>query len=114
MRLAIETFTTIIVVTISCILLSSMISIAAQESDAREFFDVMRSDIEDSDYNSNVIENCKSEAKKKGYKLNVNDLSVSEKRKGLYMTLYYDVTLPVYGIIGGNGDKRGMIQGYAR
>ncbi|MBE5959472.1 MAG: hypothetical protein E7254_11505 [Lachnospiraceae bacterium] len=113
MKLAVETFTTIIVVTISCILLSSMVSVAAQESDAREFFNVARCDIENSEYDNLVIENCINEAKSRGYKLEVEDVSVSEK-KSTFMTMYYEVVLPIHKIVGVSSVSKGRIQGYAR
>ena len=61
MKLAIEMFSIVIVVTIACIVFSSYISTENQNVKARDFYNVAVNRIEDSNCDAQVIKQCKEE-----------------------------------------------------
>ena len=65
MKLAIEMFSIVIVVTIACIVFSSYISTENQNVKARDFYNVAVNRIEDSNCDAQVIKQCKEEAGEK-------------------------------------------------
>lgn len=114
MKMAIEMFSIIIVVTISMILFSSVISSENQNAAAREFYNVVANRIEDSNCNSQVIEECKEEAQANGYDLQVIDVTIYEEEPSYYITVGYTVTFPVFQMFGAYEGKQAVIEGYAR
>lgn len=114
MKLAIETFTMVIVVTLACILFSSIISSNNQCLEARDFYNVIVNRIEDSDCNAQIISECENEAKEKGYKLKVEDITLYDESPSKLVQLTYNVKLPVFSMFGNDYTKQGLIEGYAR
>jgi len=114
MKIAVELFTLVMVVTVSCIMFASMISIAVQNADARDYYNTVRNRVEDSNYNNQVIRECEEEASQKGYILNVRDVTVDTKNPSKLMTMEYNVSIPVYKIFGKSVDRKATIEGYAR
>lgn len=114
MRMAIETFTLILIITVTCIMFSSMISISLQNSEARDYYNIVRNRIEDSNYNSKVIEECKKEAEGNGYELAITDVTVSKENPSKLITLKYGITIPVYQMLQNGESKEALIEGYAR
>lgn len=114
MKLAIEMFSMIIAITVSCILFSSIISSDNQSADARNFFNVVVNRIEDSNCNSTVVNECISEAEKRGYCLKVEDATMYSESPSKYITLGYKVNFPVFALFGNNYEKQAVIEGYAR
>ena len=104
MKLAIEMFSIVIVVTIACIVFSSYISTENQNVKARDFYNVAVNRIEDSNCDAQVIKQCKEEA---GEKLSENELSC-------YVSMEYNITFPIYQMFGENKSKKVVIEGYAR
>ena len=114
MKIAIEMFSMIIAITLGCILFASIISSNNQVSDARDFYNVAVNRIEDSNCNDNVVQQCISEADKKGYRLKIEDLTIYNEQPSKLVILEYDVTLPVFRLFGETFNKQGVIEGYAR
>ena len=81
------------------------ISIAAQKSDALEYYSYVLDELEDSHMDGKVIEKCIERAKEKGY-----ELKVEEKNNACFLvTLTYNIKLPIPGY-----SKTGTHYGYAR
>lgn len=114
MRMAIEVFSLILVVTISCMLFSSMISISVQNADARDYYNIIRNRIEDSNHSSDVIEQCVEEAKKKGYELEVVDVALFSETPSKILRLKYQIKNPVYQVFASGEVKDALVEGYAR
>lgn len=74
---------------------------------AKEYYEMVRKQIEDSYFEQTVIENCVTKAKKQGYQLSVQ--CYGESRKDARVTLQYEYVFPIIQ------EKRCyMIDGYAR
>lgn len=114
MKIAIEMFTMVIAVTLSCILFSSIISSNNQNADARDFYNVVVNRIEDSNCNKKIINECKEEASTKGYELEVEDVTVYEEHPSMMIKLAYSVKFPVFKLFSNDYEKRAVIEGYAR
>ena len=114
MKLAIEMFSIVIVVTIACIVFSSYISTENQNVKARDFYNVAVNRIEDSNCDAQVIKQCKEEAGEKGYMLVTEDNSLSENEPSCYVSMEYNITFPIYKMFGENKSKKVAIEGYAR
>lgn len=114
MKIAIEVFSIIIAVTLSCILFASFISSNNQNSNARDYYDVVINRIEDSNCNDQVIDDCITDATKHGYKLEVKDVTVYEDQPSKYVLLTYYVGLPVFSMFGSDYQKQAVVEGYAR
>lgn len=114
MKIAIEMFSMVIAITISCILFSSIISGNNQSCDARNFYNVVVNRIEDSNCNYQIIEQCVSEAKDKGYNLSVEDLTIYAEQPSRLVKMQYKVLLPIFSMFGDKFEKQAVIEGYAR
>lgn len=114
MKVAIEMFSMIVAVTLGCILFASIISSNNQVCDARDFYNVVVNRIEDSNCNNEVIEQCIEEAKEKGYRLKVEDLTIYNEQPSRFVQLEYGVVIPVFHLFGEKFNKQGVIEGYAR
>ena len=114
MKIAIEVFSIVIAITLACILFSSIISSNNQNCYARDYYNVVINRIEDSNYNDQVISECVSDAKSRGYTLEVEDVTAYEDQPSKYVTLTYYVTLPVFSMFGSDYAKQAVIEGYAR
>lgn len=114
MKIAVEIFSTVIAITLACILFASTISSNNQISDARDFYNVVINRIEDSNCNENVIKDCIKEAFEKGYDLSVQDLTIYEEHPSRLVVMGYSVILPVFSLFGDDYEKEAVIEGYAR
>lgn len=114
MKIAIEMFSTIIAITLACILFSSIISSNNQMAGARDYYNVVVNRIEDSNCNEEVIEDCRSEATQRGYELEIEDMTINEEQPSKLVILKYTITLPVFSLFGENLKKESTIEGYAR
>ncbi len=113
MRLAIELFTMTIVITLSGLLFASMISSSNQVEDARDYYNTVINRIEDSYCNSEVINECISEAISKGYELKVTDVSMYDDCQSRLVILTYQVRFPIMNILKKDNKKQAVIEGYA-
>ena len=114
MKIAIEMFSTVVVITLACILFSSIISSNNQNMEARDFYNVVVNRIEDSNCNVSVVSMCMQEAKEKGYDLSIKNVTVYQENPSNLVTMKYQVTLPVFSLFGNDNKKGAMIEGYAR
>lgn len=114
MRMAIEVFSLILVITISCIMFSSMISISVQNAQARDYYNIVRNRIEDSNHSADVIEECKKEAEAKGYELEVEDITAYPQMPSKLVRLKYKIVFPIYQVLKIGQNKQALVEGYAR
>lgn len=114
MKIAIEVFSTVIIVTLICILFASIISSNNQSANARDFYNVAVNRIEDSNCNEQVIEQCKQEADDNGYILDVENVTVYAEHPSMLVKLTYKVVMPVFRLFGNDYEKQAVIEGYAR
>ena len=112
MKLAIEMFSIVIVVTIACIVFSSYISTENQNVKARDFYNVAVNRIEDSNCDAQVIKQCKEEAGEKGCECKKRN--TLQNRPNIYVSMEYNITFPIYQMFGENKSKKVVIEGYAR
>lgn len=81
------------------------VSMAIQKSNALEYYSYVVDEMEDSHMNKEVMEKCISEARDKGYQL-----EIEEKNNSCYLvTLTYEIKLPIPGY-----KNTGTHYGYAR
>lgn len=113
MKIAIEMFTMVIVITLSCILFSSIISSNNQNADARDFYNIVVNRIEDSNGNEQIIQQCTEEAEEKGYELKIEDVTMYEEHPSKLVTMTYDITFPVFCLFGNDYKRQVVIEGYA-
>lgn len=114
MKITIEMFSTIIAITLACILFSSIISSNNQMATARDYYNVVVNRIEDSNCNQEVIDDCRDEADKRGYELKIEDMTVNEEQPSRLVILKYSITLPIFSLFGDELKKESIIEGYAR
>ena len=114
MKITIEMFSTIIAITLACILFSSIISSNNQMATARDYYNVVVNRIEDSNCNQEVIDDCRDEADKRGYELKIEDMTVNEEQPSRLVILKYSITLPIFSLFGEELKKKSIIEGYAR
>ncbi|MGN0383108.1 MAG: hypothetical protein ACI4DS_02475 [Eubacterium sp.] len=112
--MAIEVFTLVIVITISCLLFSSIISAHTQTAQARSYYGIVVDRLEDSNFNSIVFEECGQEAKDRGYELEIKDLTVYDEHPSYYIIMNYEISIPVFELFGNQVRKKAVIEGYAR
>lgn len=109
MKMMIEGYVLIIGTMIICLLSAGYISVSLQIANARNFHSLTIDRLEASRYASSVQEACFDEAKKHGYQLNIEDLSLYDHHHFLLVELNYEVKMPFLNIV-----SHGNIQGYAR
>lgn len=114
MKIAVEIFSLVIAVTLSCVLFASIISSNNQITDARDFYNVAVNRIEDSNCNESVIEECMDEAAEKGYDLKVQDLTIYEEHPSRLVVMGYSIVLPIFSLFADDYTKEAVIEGYAR
>lgn len=114
MKIAIEVFSIVVVITIGCLIFASVISSNNQTSDARDFYNVVVNRIEDSNCSEEVIAECINEAKEHSYELTVEDVTIYEESPSRMVVMKYYIRLPVYEMFGKKYEKQAVIQGYAR
>lgn len=114
MKIAIEMFTMVITITISCILFSSIINSNNYSLDARDFYNVVVNRIEDSNCNYQIIEECKKEAADRGYNLLVEDVTLYQEQPSMLVKLEYSVNFSAFKLFGNDYEKQAVIEGYAR
>ena len=114
MRVGIETIVQTILLCISCMVLAQMIGANLYMLQARTCFHMLANQIEYSQNSESVIEQCKEEAMRQGYRLESQQISAGEEDSCILLSLYYEVKIP--GLTGSGEEKtsEGVIQGYAR
>lgn len=114
MKIAIEIFSIVIVITLGCLIFASVISSNNQTSDARDFYNVVINRIEDSNCSEEVIRDCISEAEKHGYELTIEDVTIYDENPSRMVSMTYHINLPIFEMFGEKYEKQAVIEGYAR
>lgn len=138
MRTLIETFVTVFLASITILICAEFIGIQLQTNNAKDLHTTYVSMIESSDFDTNVINHCKTDAQNKGYELVVDNNSTAKKKCANCNTTmaaatvkcpscgadkifeYYDdrictvklnykISVPVIGL-----EREGVVNGYAR
>ena len=110
MKSVIPTYILIIGFSILMLASSSLIAFQLQITGARNFHTNAISRIQSSYYSSAAITDLQGKASDRGYKLEVQDISVyPDDRKDILVTLSYDAYMPLFGVT-----KHGIIEGFAK
>lgn len=113
MKTAIEVVSIVIIVTLGCMIISSIITSSNQTAGARDFYNVVVNRIEDSNYNSLVVQECIEDAKRNGYILQVEDVTIYEENPSKLVTMEYTVSVSIFKLFGYEYEKQAVIEGYA-
>lgn len=109
MKSIVPTVITIIGITIITLTASCLITFQLQITAARNFHANCISRIQSSYYNTNVINECKSEASDRGYTLTVQDVSIYKDRKDVLVKLDYKASMLLFDL-----EKETSIEGFAK
>ena len=100
MKQIIGAFGTLMVFVMNTFLCISMSNVSAAVAEAKEFKAAVVAEIEDSNFNRNVIEGCIKEAQKAGYEMQVTNC-VYDEEQNLRMAevlITYTYEIPLFGI----------------
>ncbi len=100
MKQIIGAFGTLVVFVMNTFLCISMSNVSAAVAEAKEFKAAVVAEIEDSNFNRNVIEGCVIEAQKAGYEMQVTNC-VYDEEQNLRMAevlITYTYEIPLFGI----------------
>lgn len=100
MKHIIGAFSTLIVLVLNLLLCAAVLSMSAETAAAKEYKAAVVAEIENSNFNPNVIEACKTQAAERGYTLEVNT-GVYDAGRDVYMAevlLKYRYEIPILGI----------------
>lgn len=109
MKMMIENALTTILIVVGALIFAGIIAVNLQISSAKQFHKEAVDRIETSNFSPVIIGSCVEEARTADYTLLVADKSVYDYKKSMKVTMYYDVKLPLLGII-----KEGVLEDYAR
>lgn len=111
MKHIIEGFSVLFVLMLNLCLTAGMLSITAKVAEAKEYKAAVVAEVENSNFNPNVITACIEDAKARGYFLEVTTCCYEEdgKRQMAEVRLTYDYELPILGVFG-----QRMTRGIAR
>lgn len=101
MKQIIGAFGTLVVFVMNTFLCISMSNVSAAVAEAKEFKAAVVAEIEDSNFNRNVIEGCVIEAQKAGYEMQVTNC-VYDEEQNLRMAevlITYTYEIPLFGIV---------------
>lgn len=113
MRTMIEAFTSIIFISVICVLLVGMIGSYMSVNNARNYHANIIDRLENSDYQDEYIEKIYDEAKKAGYRITIEDVSYKFNRFCYYVRLDYRTGIEVFDLINKMFKYEGVIEGYA-
>lgn len=123
MKIGIEMMVQTIFLCISCVILAQIIGSNLYMLQARTCFHKLADQIECSQNDEAVIEQCKEEAKAQGYRLESQQIDTEQGDSCILLSLYYKMQVPGLGKHGNSensensdeqGSLEGVIQGYAR
>lgn len=109
MKMMIEHALTTILIVVGALIFAGIISVNLQISSAKQFHKEVVDRIETTNFSPVAIGSCVEEANKADYTLLVADKSVYDYKKSMKVTMFYQIKLPLLGII-----KEGMLEDYAR
>lgn len=113
MKIMIEAFTSVFFIAVVSILLVSMISCYISVNNARNYHASVVDRLENSDYQEEYIEELYEEASNRGYKLKIEDVSMTKDRFCYYVSLEYLINIKVFSLIDKMFGYEGVIEGYA-
>lgn len=114
MKIGIETMVQTLLLCVGCILLAQMIASNLYILQARTCFHKLADQIECSQYDENVIEQCREEAARQGYRLECEPIEGTQGDICILVSLYYQLNVPAIGSKESDEQREGVIQGYAR
>lgn len=109
MKISINSFVAIILITIGVILNGSMIAMHLEITNARRYHTSIINRIESSNFSNAVINEVKTQAANDGYPTTITNLTVYEDKTDLLVSTKYTVSVPILGVV-----KEGTVEGYAR
>lgn len=100
MKYIIEAFSILIVLMLNLLLCTAVLSVSADVAAAKEYKADVVAEIENSNFNPNVIDACKTQAALQGYSLEITASTYDEDRDRCIaqVRLTYDYEIPLLGI----------------
>lgn len=114
MKIGIESMIQVILLCIACMVLAQMIGVNLYILQARTSFHMFAAQIECSQNDEAVIEQCKEEALERGYRLESELIDEANGESCILLSLYYNVHFSGWGKPREDEEMEGVIQGYAR
>lgn len=100
MKYIVEAFSILMVLMLNLFLCMTVISVSADVAAAKEYKAHVVAEIENSDFNPNVIAACKEQAELQGYSLEITpcEYDAGSGRRIAEVRLTYDYELPLLGV----------------
>lgn len=100
MKHIVEAFSVLIVIMWNLFLCVGMLGVSADVAAAKEYKAAVVAEVEDSNFNPNVIAACIREAESRGYTLEIIPCTYgeNESRRMAEVTLAYDYEIPLLGV----------------
>ncbi len=113
MSTVIKTYIGIFVFVFSLAVMTGLMKTSMDTNKARDFYDIVIAEIENSNFAPSVVAACEEQAKASGYELMLNDTGIIKDADGrvvlMEVILKYQYEIPFFGI---NENK--YIRGFAR
>lgn len=111
MKHIVGAFCTLMVFMLNCLLCISVMRVSGEITEAKEFKADVIAEIENSNFNSNVVDACVRQAQSLGYQLQVTNCTYDERNKinTAEVILVYQYEIPFLGIF-----KESTTRGMAR
>lgn len=102
MKHIIEGYSVLFVLMLNLCLTAGMLSVTAKVAEAKEYKAAVVSEVENSNFNPNVIAACIEDARSKGYVLQIRTCGYKEDTQRLIgeISLTYDYNFPLLGVSG--------------
>ena len=102
MKHVIEGFSALFLLLLNLVLCVSVLSVSARVAEAKEYKALVVAEIENSNFNPNVISSCVAEAQEQGYLLEIETCMFGEddNRQLAEICLTYHYEIPLLGIEG--------------
>lgn len=100
MKYIIEAFSILIVLMLNLLLCIAVLSVSADVAAAKEYKADVVAELENSNFNPNVIDACKAQAASQGYSLEVTTCTYEENQDRCIaqVRLTYDYEIPLLGV----------------
>lgn len=102
MKHIIEGFSVLFVMMLNLCMVAGVLNVTAKVAEAKEYKAAVVAEIENSNFNPNVIAACMEDADMRGYSMEVTTCSYAEdsQRRIAEVCLTYDYELPLIGVAG--------------
>lgn len=97
MKILIETLVTIFLISLTVFLSIQLITTGAYISEANRFYNIVSRQLEDSNFNIDILDVFKNEARGKGYTLEVDVQEENGDKKGI-ISFIYPIEIPLLGL----------------